>query len=51
MDERNAQRSLENALNHFDIAAKLGISPSALEYKIRLFKINKHQFKKYLREG
>jgi formate hydrogenlyase transcriptional activator len=32
-------------------AAKLGISPSALEYKIRLLKINKHQFKKYLREG
>jgi formate hydrogenlyase transcriptional activator len=31
-------------------AAKLGISPSALEYKIRLLKINKHQFKKYLRE-
>jgi formate hydrogenlyase transcriptional activator len=32
-------------------AAKLGISPSALEYKIRLLKINKHQFKKYLRES
>jgi len=32
-------------------AAKLGISPSALEYKIRLLKINKHQFKKYLREN
>jgi transcriptional regulator with GAF, ATPase, and Fis domain len=32
-------------------AAKLGISPSALEYKIRLLKINKHQFKKFLREG
>jgi len=31
-------------------AAKLGISPSALEYKIRLLKINKHQFKKYLHE-
>jgi len=31
-------------------AAKLGISPSALEYKIRLLKINKHQFKRYLRE-
>ena len=31
-------------------AAKLGISPSALEYKIRLLKINKHNFKKYLRE-
>jgi formate hydrogenlyase transcriptional activator len=32
-------------------AAKLGISPSALEYKIRLLKINKHQFKRYLREN
>jgi formate hydrogenlyase transcriptional activator len=32
-------------------AAKLGISPSALEYKIRILKINKHQFKKYLRES
>ena len=32
-------------------AAKLGVSPSALEYKIRLLKINKHQFKKYLRES
>ena len=32
-------------------AAKLGISPSALEYKIRFLKINKHQFKKYLREN
>jgi PAS domain S-box-containing protein len=32
-------------------AAKLGISASALEYKIRLLKINKHQFKKYLRES
>ena len=32
-------------------ATKLGISPSALEYKIRLLKINKHQFKKYLRES
>jgi PAS domain S-box-containing protein len=32
-------------------AAKLGISPSALEYKIRLLKINKHQFKTYLRES
>jgi formate hydrogenlyase transcriptional activator len=32
-------------------AARLGISPSALEYKIRLLKINKHQFKKYLRES
>jgi formate hydrogenlyase transcriptional activator len=31
-------------------AAKLRISPSALEYKIRLLKINKHQFKKYLRD-
>src|SRR5215469_1687186 len=26
VDERNAQRSLENAVNHFEIAAKLGIS-------------------------
>jgi len=26
VDERNAQRSLENAVNHFGIAAKLGIS-------------------------
>jgi transcriptional regulator with GAF, ATPase, and Fis domain len=32
-------------------AAKLGIPPSTLEYKIRLLKINKHQFKKYLREN
>ena len=32
-------------------ASKLGMSPSALEYKIRLLKINKHQFKKYLRES
>ena len=32
-------------------AAKLGISPSALEYKIRLLKINKHQFKRYLGEN
>jgi PAS domain S-box-containing protein len=32
-------------------AAKLGISPSALEYKIRLLKINKHQFKRYFREN
>ena len=32
-------------------AAKLGISPSALEYKIRLLKINKHQFKRYLRDS
>ncbi len=32
-------------------AAKLGIPPSTLEYKIRLLKINKHQFKKYLRES
>jgi PAS domain S-box-containing protein len=30
-------------------AAKLGIPPSTLEYKIRLLKINKHQFKNYLR--
>jgi 2,4-dichlorophenol 6-monooxygenase len=27
VDERNAQRSLENALNHFAIGAALGISP------------------------
>jgi 2,4-dichlorophenol 6-monooxygenase len=26
-DERNAQRSLENALNHFEIAAALGVDP------------------------
>lgn len=32
-------------------AARLGIPPSTLEYKVRLLKINKHQFKKYLREG
>ena len=32
-------------------AAKLGIPPSTLEYKIRLLKINKHQFKKYLGES
>ena len=32
-------------------AAKLGIPSSTLEYKIRLLKINKHQFKKYLRES
>jgi formate hydrogenlyase transcriptional activator len=32
-------------------AAKLGIPPSTLEYKVRLLKINKHQFKKYLRES
>jgi PAS domain S-box-containing protein len=32
-------------------AAKLGIPASTLEYKIRLLKINKHQFKSYLREG
>ena len=32
-------------------AAKLGIPPSTLEYKIRLLKINKHQFKGYLRES
>ena len=32
-------------------AAKLGMSPSALEYKIRMLKINKHQFKEYLREN
>jgi 2,4-dichlorophenol 6-monooxygenase len=27
IDERNAQRSLENALNHFQIAAALGVDP------------------------
>ena len=27
VDERNAQRSLENAVNHFEIAAALGLSP------------------------
>jgi 2,4-dichlorophenol 6-monooxygenase len=27
VDERNAQRSLENAVNHFEIAAMLGVSP------------------------
>lgn len=32
-------------------AAKLGIPASTLEYKIRLLKINKHQFKGYLRES
>jgi PAS domain S-box-containing protein len=32
-------------------AAKLGIPASTLEYKIRLLKINKHQFKEYLRES
>jgi PAS domain S-box-containing protein len=32
-------------------AAKLGIPPSTLEYKIRLLKVNKHQFKGYLRES
>jgi 2,4-dichlorophenol 6-monooxygenase len=26
-DERNAQRSLENALNHFEVAAALGVAP------------------------
>jgi 2,4-dichlorophenol 6-monooxygenase len=26
-DERNAQRSLENALNHFEVAAALGVDP------------------------
>jgi len=31
--------------------AKLGIPASTLEYKIRLLKINKHQFKGYLRES
>jgi len=32
-------------------AAQLGVPPSTLEYKIRLLKINKHQYKKYLREN
>jgi len=32
-------------------AAKLGIPASTLEYKIRLLKVNKHQFKNYLRES
>jgi len=32
-------------------AAKLGIPASTLEYKIRLLKINKHQFKQYLHES
>jgi formate hydrogenlyase transcriptional activator len=32
-------------------AAKLGIPASTLEYKIRLLRINKHQFKEYLRES
>jgi formate hydrogenlyase transcriptional activator len=32
-------------------AAKLGIPASTFEYKIRLLKINKHQFKRYLRES
>ena len=27
VDERNAQRSLENAMNHFEIAAALGVMP------------------------
>ena len=31
-------------------AARLGIPASTLEYKIRMLKINKHQFKRYLRE-
>ena len=31
-------------------AATLGIPAATLEYKIRLLKINKHHFKKYLRE-
>jgi PAS domain S-box-containing protein len=31
-------------------AARLGISPSGLEYKIRLFKINKHRFKESIHE-
>jgi 2,4-dichlorophenol 6-monooxygenase len=29
VDERNCQRSLENAVNHFEIAAALGISPAS----------------------
>jgi 2,4-dichlorophenol 6-monooxygenase len=29
VDERNAQRSLENAVNHFEIAAMLGVSPDS----------------------
>jgi len=32
-------------------AAKLGIPASTLEYKIRVLKINKHQFRNYLRES
>ena len=28
--ERNAQRSLENAVNHFEIAAMLGVSPDGI---------------------
>jgi 2,4-dichlorophenol 6-monooxygenase len=27
VDERNAQRSLENAMNHFEVAAALGVAP------------------------
>ncbi len=27
MDQRNCQRSLENAVNHFAIGAALGVSP------------------------
>jgi 2,4-dichlorophenol 6-monooxygenase len=27
VDERNAQRSVENALNHFEVAAALGVNP------------------------
>jgi len=27
VDERNAQRSLENAMNHFEVAAVLGVAP------------------------
>lgn len=32
-------------------AAKLGLPASTVEYKIRILRINKHQFKRYLREG
>jgi len=30
VDERNAQRSLENAMNHFEVAAALGVAPENL---------------------
>ena len=29
VDDRNAQRSLENAMNHFEIAAALGVAPES----------------------